>query len=91
MPGVARHLRIVGRVQGVFFRAWAQEQAGSLGVSGWVRNCSDGSVEARLEGEESAVDRMIERLSQGPSGARVDDLEVEKDSPENVSNFEIRH
>jgi len=46
----ARHVQVTGRVQGVFFRGWTQEQAERLGVNGWVRNCPDGSVEAHLEG-----------------------------------------
>ena len=55
MAEVARHVRVTGRVQGVFFRAWAQGQARELGVSGWIRNCPDGSVEAHLGGEEDCV------------------------------------
>jgi acylphosphatase len=47
---IARLVRVTGRVQGVFFRAWAQDEAQTLGVTGWIRNCSDGSVEAQLEG-----------------------------------------
>ena len=55
MPTIARHVRVTGRVQGVFFRAWAQGEARELGVSGWIRNLRDGAVEAHLEGEEAAV------------------------------------
>ena len=91
MADVARHVLITGRVQGVFFRAWAQGHARELGVSGWIRNCADGSVEAHVEGDEGAVDRMIERMRNGPSNARVEDLTVEDASPEGVGRFEVRH
>ena len=92
MAEVARNLRITGRVQGVFFRAWAQGQARELGISGWIRNCADGSVEAHLAGEEDAVRRMIERMRQGPANASVDDLQVEEMAPETPSGrFEVRH
>jgi acylphosphatase len=88
---VGRHVRVTGLVQGVFFRAWAQGEARELGVSGWVRNCPDGSVEAQLTGEEEAVSRMVERMRRGPSSARVDDLTVEDSAPESVGRFELRH
>ena len=90
MAEVARHIRVTGRVQGVFYRAWAQGQARELGVSGWIRNCTDGSVEAHLGGEEDCVDRMIQRMRQGPSNAQVDDVEVEEAAPENPGRFELR-
>ena len=88
---VARDLRITGRVQGVFFRAWARCQAEELGVSGWVRNCADGSVEAHLEGHDGAVRQLIDRMREGPPGAKVDDLTAEEASPEGLSGFEVRH
>jgi acylphosphatase len=91
MTNVGRHVRVAGLVQGVFFRAWAQGNARELGVSGWIRNCSDGSVEAHLTGEEQAVHRMIERMRIGPSNARVDDLTVEDAVPETIGRFEVRH
>ena len=88
---VAKRLRLTGRVQGVFFRAWAQGQARELGVSGWIRNCPDGSVEAQLTGEEQAVARMIERMRQGPSNARIEDMSIEDAEPESLGRFEVRH
>ena len=92
MAEVARNLRITGRVQGVFFRAWAQGQARELGISGWIRNCADGSVEAHLVGEEDAVRRMIERMRLGPANANVDELQVEELEAEPASGrFEVRH
>ena len=88
---IGRHVRATGLVQGVFFRAWAQGHARELGVSGWIRNCPDGSIEAHLTGEEQAVARMIERMRNGPSNARVDDFVVEDSQPESLGRFEVRH
>ena len=73
-PARAVRLRITGRVQGVGYRAWAMQMAARLGVRGWVRNRSDGSVEALVIGEDGAVDRMIEACREGPFGARVADV-----------------
>jgi acylphosphatase len=70
-------LAITGRVQGVGYRDWALTTGRSLGVSGWVRNRSDGSVEALVVGEEAAVGAMIEACRHGPSLARVDSIDVE--------------
>ena len=90
MTEVARHVRVTGHVQGVFYRAWAQGQARELAISGWIRNCSDGSVEAHLQGEDNAVTRMIERMGRGPANARVDNVDVEDASPEESGRFELR-
>jgi len=90
MAQVAHHVRVTGRVQGVFFRAWAQGEARELGISGWIRNCADGSVEAHLEGEEHDVTRMIERLRRGPSSAQVDEVTVEEAPPQGLGRFELR-
>ncbi len=68
---MALHLRIRGRVQGVFFRRWVMEEATRRGIRGWVRNRADGSVEAVLAGEMGAVRAMAEACRQGPSGAQV--------------------
>ena len=87
----AQHVRVTGRVQGVFYRAWTREQARELGLTGWVRNCSDGSVEAHLEGAESAVAQMIERMRQGPPAAGVENVEVREAEPEGAPRFEVRH
>lgn len=64
-------LRITGRVQGVWYRAATQREAGRLGVAGWVRNLSDGGVEALIEGEPTAVRALIAWCRTGPPGARV--------------------
>jgi acylphosphatase len=91
MAEPARRVRVTGRVQGVFFRAWMQQQALELGVNGWVRNASDGSVEAHLEGDEAAVKALIQRLWKGPPSADVDDVEVSEVPAEGVTSFEVRH
>ena len=67
------------------------EIAQTLGVSGWIRNCYDGSVEAQLEGEAEAVDELVELLGEGPPGARVDRVEVEEADSEGLSGFEVLH
>lgn len=88
---VARHVSVYGRVQGVFFRAWAQQQAEELGVNGWVRNCPDGRVDAHVEGEEAAVEQLIERFRRGPPAARVEDIHVWNVDPFDFDDFEVRH
>jgi acylphosphatase len=90
MAVVGRQVWVSGGVQGVFFRAWTQAQARELGVSGWIRNLPDGSVEAHLAGEEGAVTRMVERMRHGPSNARVDDLAVEDAEPQETGRFHVR-
>ena len=88
---VGRHVRVTGRVQGVFFRGWTQDQANELGVSGWVRNCPDGSVEAHLAGEESAVQEMIGRLHDGPPSAVVGRVDASDTEPEPGDRFKVHH
>tara|TARA_R110000868_G_scaffold29889_2_gene110962 strand:+ start:1871 stop:2143 length:273 start_codon:yes stop_codon:yes gene_type:complete len=74
---------ISGRVQGVWYRAWTQEAARSRDLSGWVRNRSDGSVEAVFSGPEADVAAMLEAARKGPRLARVDNIETEAcDAPE---------
>ena len=70
------HLRIRGRVQGVGFRVYMQHEAQRHGVSGWVRNRRDGSVEAVVQGKPEAVDAVIEWARHGPPSARVTDIDV---------------
>ena len=90
MAQVARHVSVTGRVQGVFFRAWMREQASALGVTGWVRNCPDGRVDAHVEGAEAAVEQMIERLRQGPPAARVEDVKLWDVELFDFDDFEVR-
>lgn len=84
------HVRARGRVQGVFFRSETRARARSLGVSGWVRNDRDGSVEAVFEGSTEAVDTMVAWYSRGPAGASVDDVEIEWEEPHGESEFAVR-
>lgn len=87
MSGIARIIRIHGRVQGVFFRDWTIGEARALGVSGWVRNRHDGSVEVYAAGEAETVDRFIDRLHEGSPPSRVEDVEVKDAVPEAVDGF----
>lgn len=75
---IVRRLVIHGRVQGVFYRGWTVETARALGLSGWVRNRRDGTVEAMISGQEDAVERMIERCHEGPDAALVERVQVEE-------------
>ena len=70
------HLFIKGRVQGVFFRAAAQREARRLGITGWVKNRNDGSVEIVAEGEEDSIKEIVGWSNHGPSAARVDNVDV---------------
>jgi acylphosphatase len=81
---------VSGSVQGVFFRTETRDRARSLGVAGWVRNVPDGTVEAVFEGDDEKVDSMVEWCRRGPSGAVVEDVEVEWVEPEGEVGFSIR-
>lgn len=78
------HLKIRGRVQGVYYRASALQQAQRLGLSGWVRNCPDGSVEAVAEGPRDKINSLIAWCENGPPGARVTAIDVRWESPEHA-------
>jgi acylphosphatase len=78
---VARRFVISGRVQGVGFRYFTHDVAIREGVTGWVRNLPDGRVEARVEGEREAVDRVERAIRSGPPGARVDSVSVTVEEP----------
>jgi acylphosphatase len=85
------HLRIHGRVQGVWFRESMRREAERLGASGWVRNAPDGSVEAMVQGSETAVDALVDWARRGPPQARVDRIEIEPiETNERFSGFEKR-
>jgi acylphosphatase len=77
-------------VQGVGFRYQARARAESLGVVGFVRNVSDGSVEAAFEGDGELVESMVDWCRHGPRGARVDDLEVSWEQPTGEQGFAVR-
>jgi len=77
-PGdVARRLRVHGLVQGVYYRYTMRQVAGTLGLSGWVSNRHDGSVEAFVQGPAEGVERLIAWCREGPRGARVERVDVE--------------
>jgi acylphosphatase len=81
--------RVSGRVQGVSFRWYTQEQARRLGVSGWVRNEPDGSVLLHAEGDDEAVDGLVAWCHQGPGLARVRDVAVRDAAPSGATSFDI--
>lgn len=85
-------MRVVvsGTVQGVFFRDTVRSAAAEHSVAGWVRNRSDGRVEAELEGSREAVDAVVGVCRRGPDGAEVRDVRVEEREPEGESGFEVR-
>ena len=86
---MAARLKIIGLVHGVYFRAGLATEASQRGVTGWVRNMPDGSVEAHLEGEDDSVRQVITWAKRGPPRARVDSLKVDKVSPKNLRGFRI--
>lgn len=76
MSEKAVRVLISGRVQGVWFRGWARQQATHLGLSGWVRNLIDGRVEAVVAGPAEDVDRLVELFWKGPPAARISDVQA---------------
>jgi acylphosphatase len=78
-----------GRVQGVFFRDTTRRMAQSRGVSGWVRNNPDGTVEAAFEGATDAVEAMVQFAREGPRGAVVAEVEVVDEEPEGLTAFRV--
>jgi acylphosphatase len=87
---IGRRVVVRGRVQGVFFRDSVRRQADSSGVTGWVANRADGSVEVVLEGEPDAVERLIEFCRRGPSRAEVESVDVGEEEPQGLTGFSIR-
>ena len=82
MTDAIRHVTISGRVQGVGYRAWVEDEAIARDLEGWVRNRRDGSVEAVFAGPARAVTAMIAACRLGPSSARVDALRDEAANPD---------
>jgi acylphosphatase len=87
---VRKRVVVHGDVQGVFFRDTTRREAGTRGVSGWVANRPDGTVEAVFEGEPEAVERMVAIAQEGPRGADVERVDVSDEEPEGLSGFEVR-
>jgi len=89
MPG--RRFRVTGRVQGVGFRYFVWREAETLGVHGWVRNRADGTVEALARGTKEELDRLQDRIQEGPQWSQVVSVSVAEESDEDVGRgFEIR-
>ena len=85
------HAVISGRVQGVSFRYYAYHEALKHGLKGWVRNLSDGRVEALFEGDRQAIERVLAWCKLGPPAAQVDEVQVEwQDSSEQLEAFNVR-
>lgn len=83
-------LTISGRVQGVGYRAWAMRVAGELGLRGWVRNRTDGTVEMLVTGPDDAVAAMIEAAHHGPRGAHIGEMYVADDEDDGSLGFTAR-
>ena len=84
----ALRLVIHGRVQGVFFRDSMRREAQNLAVAGWVRNRSDGTVEAAVHGEPAAVEAIVRWARRGPQHAQVERVEIEPDDG-SYTSFEV--
>ena len=83
------HVFVSGRVQGVWFRASTRDKAEELSLNGWVRNLPDGRVEAVFEGDDRAVEEMVEWCRHGPTMARVDTVDIEYEKPQGERSFRI--
>jgi len=90
MSREACHAYVHGRVQGVFFRASTEETARSLGITGWVRNCPDGTVEIHAEGSRDRLDRLIAWCHEGPPRAEVQKVDVEWVASQGATTFTVR-
>ncbi len=86
----AKKIRVTGKVQGVYFRASAKQKAMNLGINGFVKNEPDGSVYLEVEGEDKAIDRMVNWCKKGPGLARVADVAVEQETLRNFVSFDIK-
>lgn len=86
---IRRRVVVYGLVQGVFFRDSVRRRAATAGVTGWVRNNREGTVEAAFEGESSAVEQLVSFSREGPHGARVDRVDVHVEEPEGTEIFRI--
>lgn len=85
------HAIVYGKVQGIYFRAYAQAEGTRIGVKGWVKNRPDGTVEAAVEGEPEQVEQMVAWLKQGSPGAQVIKVETKEERPVGEVQFNIRY
>ena len=81
---------VTGRVQGVWYRESCRREATAAGVAGWVRNSYDGAVEAVLEGDQAAVDRVVAWMRTGPRHAVVTNVDVRVETPAGERGFTVR-
>ena len=88
---ISVHVRVSGRVQGVYYRAFTRDKAVALGVSGWVRNLPGGGVEAVLEGERQNVGELLKFMKSGPSGSMVLGMEFSELECKGYKDFEIEY
>ena len=84
---ITLRVAITGRVQGVSYRFWTQKRAMALGVTGWVRNRRDGSVEAVFKGARDAVDQLVQDCQDGPTLAKVTGVETVADAYDGPAEF----
>jgi len=89
MALICKRCLIDGRVQGVFYRASTYEKAQQLGVKGWVRNLSDGRVEALVQGSEEQIEEMVDWFWQGPSYSRVSSVQCYDEQPVVTDTFSV--
>ncbi|MFW6022444.1 MAG: acylphosphatase [Halanaerobiaceae bacterium] len=88
---IEKHLEILGKVQGVGFRAFVLKNAQNLNIDGWVRNTYDGKVEAVFSGSENAVDKIISKVRKGPRWADVEKVNIsDYDGKKDFKGFHIR-
>lgn len=88
---MVKHIKVSGRVQGVGFRYFTYKKAQEYNITGWVKNCSDGSVEALIAGDEPDVDKMVKAIRNGPPMAnvsRITELDSEAESRD-FKSFQI--
>lgn len=88
---IAVHVRVSGRVQGVYYRAFTLERAKALGVKGWVRNVPGGGVEAFLEGERKQIGELLKAMKTGPTGAIILGMELSELEAKGYEDFEIEY
>ena len=88
---IAVHVRVSGRVQGVFYRAFTKDRARALGVKGFVRNIPGGGVEAVLEGERKFVGELLKVMKSGPTGAIILGMEFSELESKGYEDFEIEY
>jgi acylphosphatase len=88
---VRAHVWVSGQVQGVYFRAYAEDEAAFRKVRGWIRNLRDGRVEAVFEGPPAAVEAMVQWCHRGSPASYVRDVEVAWEAPVGEQGFHVRH